>query len=133
MLDKALRKAMSDIPNCVAIGAVDLASGTMLAIEAKEERSQEMLNVMTSAVTELFEAPLLQAFSEIYAPGANPSADAGKQFTELLLLNNYHHYLLLRGRKRTQLAVIVITTKETPVGLLMMKALGAMPDIENST
>jgi hypothetical protein len=132
MLDEALRNAMSEIPNCVAMGAVDLSSGTMLAVEAVEQRSQEMLNVMTSAVTELFEAPLLQAFSEIYAPSPGEAPNSGKQFTELLLLNNFHHYLLLRGRKRTHLAVIVITTKETPVGLLMMKALGAMPNIENS-
>ena len=132
MLDEALRKAISDIPNCVAMGAVDLTSGTLLAVQSDEERSQEMLNVMTSTVTELFEAPLLQAFSEIYSPHSDEGATAGTQFTELLLLNNYHNYLLLRGRKRRQLAVIVITKKDTPVGLLMMKALGAMPDIEDS-
>jgi hypothetical protein len=132
MLDEALRNAMSTIPSCIALGAVDLASGTLLAIEADEARSQEMLNVMTSAITELFEAPLLQAFSEIYASKSETSPSPGRQFTELLLLNTYHSYLLLRGREKSHLAVIVIAKKETPVGLLMMKSLAVMPDIENA-
>ena len=132
MLDDALRTAMYEIPNCVAVGAVDLTSGTLLSIQAEEERSQEMLNIMSTTVTELFEAPLLQAFAEIYAGEAGQGPGAGKQFSELLLLNNLHNYLLLRGRKRSELAVIVITRKETPVGLLMMRALSAMPAIEDS-
>jgi hypothetical protein len=132
MLDEALRHAMSDIPSCIAMGAVDLTSGTLLALQAEEERSQEMLNIMTTTITELFEAPLLQAFAEIYAGPDEKSPVVGRQFTELLLLNSFHNYLLLRGRKRQQLAVIVITRKDTPAGLLMMKAIAALPGIENA-
>lgn len=133
MLDQALRKAMSQVPNCIAFGAVDLNSGTLLAIEAEQERSQEMLNIMTATITELFEAPLLQAFSEIYATnGEEGSAGNGRQFTELLLMNAHHNYLLLRGRKRQNLAIAVITRKDTSAGLLMMKAMALMPDIENA-
>lgn len=131
MLDESLQNAMSSVPNCIAIGAVDLTSGTLLALQADEERPQEMLNVMTSTVTELFEAPLLQAFSEIYSPDAEEKAK-GKQFNELLLLNDHHNYLLLRGRERRQLAVIIIATKETPVGLLMMKGMAVLPSIEQA-
>ncbi|NJM33721.1 MAG: hypothetical protein HC850_02315 [Rhodomicrobium sp.] len=132
MLDDALQNAMADIPNCIAIGVVDLASGTMLAIQSEEDRSQELLNLMTSAVTELFEAPLLQAFAGIYAESSEETTVAGRQFTELLLLNEYHNYMLIRGRKRTQFAVIVITKKETPVGLVIMKSLAVMQNIENA-
>ena len=132
MLDDALRFTMSEIPNCIAVGAVDLTTGTLLAIQAEEARSQEMLNIVTATVTELFEAPLLQAFAEIYAAGTDAAAAAGRQFTELLLLNNQHNYLLLRGRSHPSLAVIVVTTKETPVGLLMMKGLATMTSIEKA-
>ena len=132
MLDDALRNAILDIPSCIAMGAVDLTSGTLLALQSEQERSQEMLNILTATITEMFEAPLLQAFSEIYAPNSDESAARGTRFTELLLLNNHHNYLLLRGRKRQDLAVIVITKKDTPAGLLMMKALAAMPGIENA-
>lgn len=132
MLDAALRNAIADIPSCIAVGAVDLTSGTLLGLQSEQERSQEMLNILTATITEMFEAPLLQAFSEIYAPNPAESPSQTTQFTELLLLNNHHNYLLLRGRKRQDLAVIVITKKETPVGLLMMKAIAAMPAIENT-
>jgi hypothetical protein len=133
MLDQALRNAMSQVPNCIAVGAVDLNSGTLLAIEAEQERSQEMLNIMTATITELFEAPLLQAFSEIYAGnGEEGSTGNPRPFTELLLMNAHHNYLLLRGRKRQNLAVAVITRKDTSAGLLMMKAMALMPDIENA-
>jgi hypothetical protein len=132
MLDEALRNAILDIPNCIAAGAVDLTSGTLLALQAEEASPQEMLNVMTTTITELFEAPLLQAFSEIYAAPSNEGSPRRTQFTELLLLNSYHNYLLLRGRQRPDLAVIVITKKDTPVGLLMMKAMAAMPEIEKA-
>lgn len=132
MLDEALRNTMSDIPSCIAVGAVDLATGTLLALEAHEERSQEMLNVMTATITELFEAPLLQAFSEIYGAPNGEGHSPANQFSEVLLLNSQYSYLLLRGRRRTDLAVIVITKKDTPAGLLMMKALAAMPGIENA-
>lgn len=132
MLDQMLQKAMSEIPNCVAVGAVDLNAGTLLAMVSREDRSQEMLNIVTSTVAELFEAPLLQAFSEVYGGEAEGAQAAGRPFSELLLMNNQHNYLLLRGRSRARLAVIVVTTKETPVGLLMMRSIAIMPEIENA-
>lgn len=132
MLDEALRNAILDIPNCIAMGAVDLTSGTLLALHSEQERSQEMLNILTTTITEMFEAPLLQAFSEIYAPNPDESPARETQFTELLLLNNHNNFLLLRGRKRPDLAVIVITKKDTPAGLLMMKAIAAMANIEKA-
>jgi hypothetical protein len=131
MLDEALKNTMSEIPNCIAVGAVDLTTGTLLAIQAEQERSQEMLNVMTTTITELFEAPLLQAFSEIYAPDSDNSGGS-RQFTELLLMNAHHNYLLLRGRRRPECAIVVITRKETSAGMLMMKAMALMPDVENA-
>lgn len=132
MLDDLIHNVMAEIPHCVAFGVVDLSSGTLLAIQASQDKSQEMLNLVTAAIAELFEAPLMKAFAEIYAAGNAETAPDDAQFTELLLLNNYHNYLLLRGRKRPNIAVIVITDKATPSGLLMMKGLKAMPEIEDA-
>jgi hypothetical protein len=132
MLDTVLINAMSTIPNCVTIGVVDLASGTLLTIQSEESQPQELLNLMTTAITELFEAPLLRAFTQIYAGDASKAPVAGTQFTELLLLNDHHSYFLLRGRLRPQIAVFVVAKKETPAGLLMMRAAAALPDVENA-
>ena len=132
MLDELIQNVMAEIPHCVALGVVDLSSGTLLALQASQDKSQEMLNLVTAAIAELFEAPLMKAFAEIYAADDSGAPPADAQFTELLLLNNYHHYLLLRGRKRPQVAVIIIADKATPSGLLMMKGLKAMPDIEDA-
>ena len=132
MLDELMQNVMAEIPHCVAFGVVDLSSGTLLAIRASQDKSQEMLNLVTAAIAELFEAPLMKAFAEIYATADGTPPQAGAEFTELLLLNNYHNYLLLRGRTRPNIAAVIITDKATPSGLLMMKGLKAMPDIEKA-
>jgi hypothetical protein len=132
MLDQTFNNAISGIPNCVAAGVVDLSSGALLALQTKEDRPQEMLNVLTKTITELFEAPLMQAFSEIYTPTSDENKNSGKGFKEILLLNEHHNYLLLKGRERTQLAIIIVTTKDTPVGLMMMKSISALPGIEEA-
>jgi hypothetical protein len=132
MLDELIQSVMAEIPNCVAFGIVDLSSGTLLAIQAAQDKPQEMLNLVTAAIAELFDAPLMQAFAQIYAGDDRQAASSDAQFTELLLLNNHHNYLLLRGRQRPNIAVIVITDKATPSGLLMMRGLKAMPEIENA-
>jgi hypothetical protein len=131
MLDEALKEALASVPNCVAVGAVDLRSGTLLAMQAQEPRSQEVLNLMTQAITELFEAPLLQAFADIYAGSHDRSgAQTGNPFTELLLLNDAHSYLLMRGREKPHLALLMIALKETPVGLLILRTRALLPQIE---
>ncbi|MBX2806556.1 MAG: hypothetical protein KTR19_11335 [Hyphomicrobiales bacterium] len=111
---------------------MDLSSGTLLSLQSKQERPQETLNVLTKTITELFEAPLLQAFSEIYSPADGEADASGKGFGEILLLNDHHNYLLLKGRESNQLAVIIVTTKDTPVGLMMMKSIAALPAIERA-
>jgi hypothetical protein len=131
MLKDALMHAMSAIPDCAAAGVVDLTTGTLLELAANEDRSQELLNVMATAVTELFEAPLLRLLSQIWVKAGGDDELSNGGFNEVILLNEELSYVLLRGLKNGMIAVIFVASKTTSLGMLLLQARTCLTTVED--
>ena len=68
-LQMTLEQSLKTVPDGVAAGYVDLSTGALLSIFAPEQKPQEFLNAMASAVTELFEAPLFKMIDKCKSLG----------------------------------------------------------------
>ena len=56
-LDSALNKAASLVPECLAAGYVDTASGMLLAIKTVDSHPREVIDLVAAATADLFNGP----------------------------------------------------------------------------
>jgi hypothetical protein len=131
-LHATLQQSLKTVPDGVAAGYVDLNTGTLLGIFAAEGRPQEFLNVMASAVTELFEAPLFKMIDKIWSGQLTEEDLAKDGFGEILLFGKEYTTLLKRCQKHDRHAVIYVSRQQTPPGILLMEVRKSLPAVEES-
>jgi len=131
-LHAALQQSLRTVPDGVAAGYLDLTTGALLSLFAAEQRPQEFLNVMASAVTELFEAPLFKMIDKIWSNQLTEADLAKDGFGEILLFGKEYTTLLKRCHKHERHAVIYVSRKETPPGILLMEVRKSLPKVEET-
>jgi hypothetical protein len=129
-LRNTLQDSLESVPDGIAVGYIDLATGSLISLAAREERPQEFLNVIARAVTEMFEAPLFRVLDKIWAQDFSEEALQADAFTEILLIGTDYTTLLKRCEKNPRHAVIYVTRKNAPPGVLMMQVRSNLPLVE---
>lgn len=129
-LRDTLQASLDSVPDGVAVGYIDLTTGSLLSLASREERPQEFLNVIARAVTEMFEAPLFKVLNKIWSVEFSEEALQADAFTEILLMGSDYTTLLKRCEKNPRHAVIYVTHKNAPPGILMMQVRSDLPRIE---
>lgn len=54
-LDSALNKAQASVPECVAVGYVDMSTGMLLGVKTVDSHPQEVLDLVAAATADLFQ------------------------------------------------------------------------------
>lgn len=129
-LHDTLQESLESVPDGVAVGYLDLATGSLLSIAAREQKPQEFLNVIAAAVTELFEAPLFKALDKIWSADFTEKALEEQAFKEILLLGNEYTTVLKRCENNAHHAVIYVTKRQAPPGVLLMQVRSNLPAVE---
>lgn len=131
-LNDALQKSLYEVPDGVAAGYVDLRTGSLLGIYCVEEKPQEILNIIVTAVAELFEAPLFKIFDNIWSPKLSKEAFDQEAFSEILLLGSEYITLLKRCNQKPQHVVVYVARKTTPPGIVLMQVRNNLPSVESA-
>jgi hypothetical protein len=129
-LRDALQESLESVPDGIAVGYIDLATSSLIGLAAREERPQEFLNVIATAVTEMFEAPLFRVLNKIWSMEFSEEALQADAFSEILLMGSDYTTLLKRCEKNPRHAVIYVTRKDAPPGILMMQVRSNLPLVE---
>lgn len=64
MLDDALQRAMTGIPDCLAAGFIDLNSGMILSIKTVDSHPSEVFDFLAAATYDCFKALMLLPLSK---------------------------------------------------------------------
>src|SRR5262245_48324013 len=126
-LRNTLQASLESVPDGIAVGYLDLTTGSLISLASKNEKPQEILNVIASAATELFEAPLFKVLDKIWSDSFAKRDLDDNAFGEILLLGNEYTTLLKRCEKHANHAVIYVTKKNTPPGVLLMQVRSNLP------
>ncbi len=131
-LDATLQKAVTSIPECVAAGFVDLASGMVLSIKTVDSHPSEVFELLAAATADLFQGPNVAAIEKVFrkARGLPENADH-HYFQEIIVNSDNLIHVFLRGKRQLQVACFVCR-KGANLGMVLTKSRMALPDIENA-
>lgn len=130
-LNNALQTAISGIPECVAAGYVDLASGMLLGIKSVDSHPAEVLELLAAATSDLYQGTNVRMIESLFKKARGLKEDGHHYFQEIIINSDNLIHIFIRGKKEEQVACFVCR-KSANLGMALTKARGAMPALEAS-
>ena len=129
-LDDTLQRALTSIPECVAVGFVDLSSGMVLSIKTVDSHPSEVFDMLAAATADLFQGPNVVAIEKVFKKSRGlPENVEQHYFQEIIVNSDNLIHVFLRG-KRQQQVVCFVCRKGANLGMVLTKARVAMPEVE---
>lgn len=128
-LDQALQTAASNVPECLAAGYIDLASGMLLGIKSVDSQPSEVVDLLAAATSDLFQGPNVRMIESIFKKARGLSDDNHHYFQEIIINSDNLLHVFLRGKNEEQVACFVCR-RSVNLGMALTKARAAMPSIE---
>lgn len=130
-LDAVLQRSVSSVPDCVAAGFIDLASGMLLGVKTVDSHPQSVIELLAAATADLFQGPNVVAIEKMFRSARGVPEDGRHYFQEIIVNSDNLIHVFLRGRRQQQV-VTFVCRKSANLGMVLTKARMAMPEIEQA-
>ncbi|GAB2509362.1 hypothetical protein [Nocardia heshunensis] len=124
-LVKVLR---SEVPDCVAAGAIDMSTGMLLAVETVDNHPQEVLDLLAAATLELFQGRNVVMIENIWKERRGIRLER-HYFQEILVNSDNLTHLFCRTESREDVVIVVVCRKTVNVGMLFAQTRRVLKDV----
>lgn len=129
-LEKALNASISEIPECLAAGYVDMSTGMLLAVKTVDSHPSEVLDLVAAATADLFQGTNVTAIERMFKKARGLADDGHHYFQEILVNSDNLIHLFMRGKKYPDHAIVYVCRKSANPGMVMAKSRIAQSNIE---
>lgn len=131
MAAKAVVEAQALVPDCVAIGVVDVESGLLLDVKTVDSHPSDVLDLVAAATGDLFQGPNVSAIENHFKKARGVSSDA-RYFQEIIVNSTHLIHVFIRMKKKQSQVVVFVCRNTANIGMVLSKARLAMPSLEAS-
>lgn len=130
-LDAVLQKSVTSVPDCVATGFIDLASGMLLGVKTVDSHPHEVIELLAAATADLFQGPNVVSIEKLFRTARGVPEDGHHYFQEIIVNSDNLIHVFLRS-KRQQQVVCFVCRKGANLGMVLTKARAGMPSVEQA-
>ncbi|MGP8027790.1 MAG: hypothetical protein ACLPJJ_13955 [Acidocella sp.] len=128
-LATTISKAITTIPECLAAGVVDVASGLLLDIKTVDSHPNEVIDLLAAATSDLFQGPNVVAVENLFKKSRG--IETNEHYFEEIIVNSKNLlHVFIRGRRNQDYVVCFLCRKTVNLGMALTKARSSMPEIE---
>ena len=128
-LEQELQSSVTNIPECVAAGYVDLSTGMLLAIRTVDSHPQEILEMLAAATSDMFQGSNVVAIENMFKK-ARGVEDNSHYFNEMIVNSDNLIHIFLRGKQNPEHVVAFVCRKSANLGMALTKSRSSMPGLE---
>lgn len=129
-LEHALMKVQQAVPECVAVGYVDMSTGMLLAVKTVDSHPQEVLDLVAAATADLFQGPSVTTIERLFRKSRGKPEDGSHYFREMIVFSENLLHVFLRGKRRGEHALVAVCRASANVGMVLAKSRLALGDVE---
>lgn len=131
-LDAALTKVQGDIPECVSVGYVDMASGFLLGVKTMDSHPSEVLDLVAAATGDLFQGKNVVEIERLFdrSRGITNRAEGMHYFNEIMVFSTHLIHVFLRSKKNTNHVAVFVTRNSANIGMVLARSRLSMPALE---
>jgi hypothetical protein len=111
---KQLRK---EVPDCLASGVVDMATGMLLTYETTDSHPTEVLDLLAGATLDLFQGRTVTMIEGIFKERRGVTS-AEHYFQEILVNSSNLTHLFVRNNNNDDVVAVVVCPKSVNIGML---------------
>jgi len=131
-LDKALNEAVSQIPECLAAGYVDLTTGMLLGIKTVDSHPSEVMDVLAAATADLFQGSNVVTIENLFKKARGVENDGHHYFQEMIILSDNLVHVFVRCKTNEEHVVGFVCRKSVNLGMALTKVRSVLPAVESS-
>jgi hypothetical protein len=130
VLDGSLQLAMDQIPECVAIGYVDIATKMLLSMKTLDSLPQEALEPVSAATSDLFQGTSAMAIETIFKRAVGIENDTQHQFQEIVVFSDNFLHIFMRCRKNIDHVLVFVCRGSANIGMVIAKSRIALSSVD---
>ncbi|MBE9516262.1 MAG: hypothetical protein IME93_04740 [Proteobacteria bacterium] len=130
-LDAELQNAISNIPECVAAGYVDMSTGMLLGIKTVDSHPQEVLEILAAATADLYQGSNVTLIESLFKKSRGVESDH-HYFQEMLVMSDNLIHVFSRCKGNEDHVVCFVCRKSANMGMVLAKARAAIPALESA-
>ena len=128
-LDSALQKASTEVPECVAAGYVDIATGMLLGIKTVDSHPSEVLDLLAAASAELFQGSNVVAIEQIFKKARGLKSD-DHYFQQMVVFSDNLLHVFMRSKEYPDHVACFVCRGSVNMGMALTKSRLSMPKLE---
>jgi hypothetical protein len=129
-LDASLAKAQQEVPECVAVGFVDMSTGMLLAVRTVDSHPQEVLDLVAAATADLFQGKSVTAIEKLFRRSRGQAEDGRHYFHEIIVMSDNLLHVFQRSRRNSNHSAVFVTRSTANIGMVLSKARAMTREIE---
>jgi hypothetical protein len=124
---------MNQIPECVAAGYVDMATGTPLSVKTVDSNPQEVSDLVSAVTADLFQGADVSAVEDMFKTACGAKDEGRHYFQEIVVFSDNLLHMFLRCKKNDNHVLVFVSRKSANVGMVIAKSRIALSLVDGST
>ncbi len=129
-LDVALTKVQQDVPECVAVGFVDMSTGMLLGVRTIDSHPQEVLDLVAAATADLFQGKSVIAIEKLFRKSRGQTEDGRHYFNEIIIFSENLLHVFLRSKKHPTQSAVFVCRASANIGMVLSKSRVSLVEID---
>ena len=129
-LDQALTDVVSDVPDCLASGFVDLSTGMLLGIKTVDSHPSEVMDILAAATADMFQGQNVKMIEDMFKKARGTEDDGHHYFQEIIVNSDNLLHIFIRCKANEEFVLGVVCRKSVNLGMALTKTRRALPAIE---
>ena len=118
--DNIMKRAMKEIPKCVAAGIVDLDSGMLLNVKTVDSHPQEVLDLVAAATKDLYEGDNVTTIEDAFKRIRGVRSDE-HYFQQILVMSRNLIHFFARLERDQGVVLVAVCRNDANLGLVLAK------------
>lgn len=118
LLVKSMRQ---EIPDCLAAGVVDMATGMLLSFDTNDSHPAEVLDLLAGATLDLFQGRNVVMIEDVFKERRGVNSDQ-HYFQEILVNSDNLTHLFIRNNHNEDVVAVVVCRRSVNVGMLFAQS-----------
>jgi len=131
-LDKALNEVVTSVPDCLAVGLVDLSTGMLLGIKSVDSHPSEVMDILAAATADMFQGQNVQMIESLFKKARGLKDDGHHYFQEMIVNSDNLVHVFCRCKTNEEYVLAVVCRKNVNLGMALTKVRKILPTVEGA-
>lgn len=126
-VNSMVKELRQEVPQCLAAGVVDMATGMLLAVETTDSHPSEVLDLLAGATLDLFQGRTVIMIEDVFKERRGVSSNE-HYFQEILVNSANLTHLFIRNNQNKDVVAVAVCPRSVNIGMLFAAARRVVKD-----